>query len=318
MPIVSVLVPVRNAAPWLEASLASLARQTLADHEVILVNDGSTDDSGRMLDAAAARDSRLVVRHTPARGLPAALNLALSLARAPWIARHDADDVSHRHRLALQLTELQAHPELDVLGAGVRLFPASACGVGMRRWIAWHNTLLTHEQITSELLIDSSLTHGTAVFRRSTLERVGGWQERGWAEDLDLWIRLATAGARFGKLARVLYGWRQHPGSSTRTDNRYSHENFLNLKVSALDSGLLRDGRRATLVGVGQSLERWRRALGPRVATCHETRHPHELVVPGLETPVVLALMAPIARERWRRHLTQGGLTESADFIFVA
>ncbi|MEQ1833050.1 MAG: glycosyltransferase family A protein [Candidatus Eisenbacteria bacterium] len=318
MPLVSILVPVRNASPWLGASLASLARQTLADHEVVLVDDGSTDGSGRLLDEAAERDARLVVRHTPARGLPAALNLALSLARAPWIARHDADDLSHRHRLATQLAELERQPALDVLGTAVRLFPATACGVGMRRWIAWHNTLLTHEQITSELLIDSSLTHGTAMFRRATLEQAGGWQERGWAEDLDLWVRLAAQGARFGKLARVLYGWRQHPGSSTRTDSRYSHENFLDLKVSALDSGLLNGGRRVSLVGVGRSLERWRRALGQRVGACHESRRPGDLPVPELQVPVVLALMSPVARDRWRRHLTEGGLRESADFIFVA
>src|SRR5947207_16020636 len=71
-PRVSVLLPVRDAAPWLEASLASLARQTLADHEVIAVDDGSRDGSGEILDRAARVDPRLVVRHTGARGLPSA------------------------------------------------------------------------------------------------------------------------------------------------------------------------------------------------------------------------------------------------------
>src|SRR5215467_8580428 len=93
-PRVSVLLPVRDAAPWLSRALASLARQTLADHEVIAIDDGSRDGSGAMLEEAARLDPRIVVRHTPARGLPAALDLALSLARAPWVARQDADDVS--------------------------------------------------------------------------------------------------------------------------------------------------------------------------------------------------------------------------------
>src|SRR5947207_11187226 len=77
-PRVSVLLPVRDAAPWLASALASLSRQTLADHEVIAVDDGSTDGSGETLERAAGRDRRLTVRHTPARGLPAALGLALS------------------------------------------------------------------------------------------------------------------------------------------------------------------------------------------------------------------------------------------------
>src|SRR5439155_18632584 len=87
MPRVSVLLPVRDAAPWLPPSLASLARQTLADHEVIAIDDGSRDGSGELLDRAALRDRRIVVRHTTPNGLPAALHLALSLPRAPWVAR---------------------------------------------------------------------------------------------------------------------------------------------------------------------------------------------------------------------------------------
>ena len=128
IPRVSVLLPVRDAASWLASSLASLARQSIADHEVIAVDDGSRDGSGELLEQAARHDSRLVVRHTIAQGLPAALNLALSLARAPWIARQDADDVSHRERFARQLAWLASHPDVDVLGTCVRLFPTAAIG----------------------------------------------------------------------------------------------------------------------------------------------------------------------------------------------
>ena len=315
---VSVLLPVRDAAPWLASSLASLARQTVADHEVIAVDDGSTDGSGELLDRAARRDDRIVVIHTPARGLPAALNAALASASAPWVARHDADDLSHRERFERQLGRLAEEPSLDVLGTRIRLFPSGAVGVGMRRWTAWHNTLLTHESIQREVLIDSPLAHGTAMIRRDLLARSGGWSERGWAEDLDLWVRLLAAGARFGKLALPLYGWRQHARSSTRTDVRYSRERFLLLKVAALDSGLLHGGNRATLLGVGASLARWRAALGPRVREWHEVGRPEAQVAPFLRPPLVLAVMAMKARERWRRFLCALGMRESSDFIFVA
>lgn len=318
VPRVSVLLPVRDAAPWLASSLASLARQTEPDHEVLAVDDGSRDGSGELLDRAALRDPRIRVRHTPALGLPAALNLALSLARAPWLARHDADDLSHRDRFARQLAWLGRHPDVDVLGTRVRLFPGSATGVGMRRWAAWHNALLTHDEMRRELLIDSPLAHGAAMLRRAALEAVGGWCERGWAEDLDLWVRMFAAGMRFAKLPEPLYGWRQHPGSSTRTDARYSHEKFLSLKIAALDAGLLRNGRRATLVGAGASLVRWRDALGPRVETYHEVRKPIPKLAPNWRSPLVLALMAPAARARWRASLEMWGRRELADFIFVA
>jgi glycosyltransferase involved in cell wall biosynthesis len=313
-----VLLPVRDAAPWLGSALASLARQTLADHEVIAVDDGSRDGSGELLDRAAARDPRLVVRHTAARGLPAALGLALSLARATWVARQDADDLSHRTRLERQFEWLQQHPDVDVLGTCLRLFPGAAIGVGMRRWASWHNSLLTHEAMQRELLIDSPLAHGTMMARRTVVEGAGGWHERGWAEDLDLWVRLFARGARFAKLKQPLYGWRQHRSSATHTDPRYTLQRFLSLKSAALDQGLLRDGRRATLIGVGTSLSRWHDTLGSRVERRVEMRSPHAGVVPGLQPPLVLAVMAPVARERWRSVLTGGGLRELSDFIFVA
>ncbi len=315
---VSVLLPVRDAAPWLASSLASLARQTVDDHEVIAVDDGSVDGSGELLDRAARRDRRLVVRHTPPHGLPAALNLALSIARAPWIARHDADDLSHRERFERQLERAAREPSLDVIGTRVRLFPARATGAGMRRWVAWHNALLNHESMRRELLIDSPLAHGSALIRRATLERVGGWQERGWAEDLDLWLRMVEAGARLGKLAEPLYGWRQHPNSATRTDERYSRARFLSLKVAALAAGFLRGRDRVTLVGVGQSLARWRQALATWVGEWHEVRRPHRQSVARLRPPLVLAYMAPAARERWRAQLARCDMQELSDFIFVA
>ena len=317
-PRVSVLLPVRDAAPWLGSALASLARQTLADHEVIAIDDGSSDGSGDILERAARRDPRLVVHHTSARGLPAALGLALSLARAPWVARQDADDLSHGTRLSQQVEWLDAHPRVDVLGTRLRLFPAPAVGAGMRRWAAWHNALLTHESMRRELLIDSPLAHGTMMARRATLEAAGGWHERGWAEDLDLWLRLFEQGARFAKLAAVLYGWRQHRSSATRTDPRYSRERFLSLKSAALDAGLLRGGRRATLIGVGNSLSRWHETLGARIERRVEIRAPHAGTVPTLRPPLVLAVMAPVARERWREALRDRGLRELSDFVFVA
>lgn len=317
MPLVTFLMPVRNAAPWLESALSSLARQTMTDHEIVAIDDGSTDATPSILDAWTDREPRLRAVRQEAMGLPAALEHGRRLANSPWIARQDADDLSHRTRLERQLEFADRHPETDIVGTGVRLFPAASTGVGMRRWIAWHNTLLTHDAIAREVLIDSPLVHGTALLRQQALDRVNGWQECDWAEDLDLWVRSLEAGARFGKVKGPLYSWRQHPLSSTRTDSRYSRDRFTALKLAALDRGLLAGGRQATLIGVGKSLARWRAALGARLAAVCELRTPPARMEALLSRPLIIVLMSPVARERWRYALTAAGALELRDFIFV-
>jgi glycosyltransferase involved in cell wall biosynthesis len=315
MPLVSVLVPVRDAAPWLELAFASLLGQTLADLEVVAIDDGSRDDSGERLDRIARRDPRLRVFHTPPRGLPAALNLALTHARAPLVARHDADDVSHRRRLEFQAAWLAQHAGVAVLGTRVRLFPRA--GAGMRRWAAWHNGLLTHDEMAREVLIDSPLLHGTAMIRRSWLERVGGWTGRDWPEDLDLWIRMIESGARLAKLPRTLYGWRQHASSATRVDPRYRRPRFDDLRLAALKRGVLDHRRRIALVGVGTSLAHWRRLLeanGYDVDVLVAPR-PDPRVVASIPMPAVLVFGAAASRARWRAALTGH---EGRDFAFVA
>jgi glycosyltransferase involved in cell wall biosynthesis len=318
MPALSVLVPVRDARPWLEASFASLWRQRERDFEVIAVDDGSRDGSGEWLERAARSEPRLRVVHTAARGLPQALNTALAHARGRWIARHDADDLSHRDRFARQRAALDAAPGLAAIGCRVRLFPSAAVTAGMRRWAMWHNALLTHEQIAPEALIDSPLAHGSAMLRRRALERVGGWRDRPWAEDVDLWLRLLASGARFAKLPHTLYAWRQHATSATRTDPRYGRDRYLALRLAALERGLLRRAGSLTLVGVGESLASWRRAFagGPRTVRAVEARSLRDL--PLADRPLVLVFGAFAAREARRRVLIEHGLHEGRDFVFVA
>jgi glycosyltransferase involved in cell wall biosynthesis len=318
-PALSVLLPVRDAAPWLTQALASLARQTEGDFEVIAVDDGSRDASLEILEYAARRDPRIRVFHRPASGLPEALRFACEQARAPLLARQDADDLSHRERFAELRAYLHAHREVDVVSSRVRLFPSTSVGAGMRRWSAWHDSLLTHDAMHAERLIDVPLLNGAAMLRRRAVESAGGWRERGGPEDMDLWLRLFAQGSRFAKLGRRLYSWRQHPGSSTRTDPRYSLERFLALKVEELDRCLLAGDRRATLIGVGESLKRWSEALGEsRLRAVIEARDADARVLKGQVAPFVLAFVAPPARTRWRAAAQSADLRESIDFTFVA
>ncbi len=248
------------------------------------------------------------------------MNTALGAAHGRWIARQDADDVSHRRRFELQQAYAAAHPRVAVIGSRLRLFPLDAAGAGMRRWTAWHNALLDHDAMAAEVLIDSPLAHGTAMIARSALEDVGGWAERGWAEDLDLWLRLLAKGARFAKRPEILYGWRQHARSATRRDPRYATARFTALKLDALERGLLAGRPLVHLAGTGESLARWEAALrrAGHTAQVHAIRRPTRETARGLGRPLIVVCMSAVARERWRGVLRDSDMRELRDFIFVA
>jgi glycosyltransferase involved in cell wall biosynthesis len=333
LPRVSVLLPVRNAASTLGECLASLAAQTLADHEVVAVDDHSTDGSRAILEEAARRDPRVRVVGNPGEGLVAGLNAAGKAARASLLARMDADDVCHPDRLLAQAACLRASPDLSVLGTCVRLVGTEGRSEGMHAYVRWLNRLLDHDAIVRDLFVESPLAHPSVMMRAEMLARLGGYRAFDGPEDYDLWLRAHAAGARFAKLPDVLLDWRDGPARLSRTDPRYAPARFRDLKIRALEAGAL--ARRPAVVwGAGPVGKGWSRALrarGHHVAAFVEV-HPRRLgarihgvpVVPveaAAATPGALHLAAvgqPGAREEIRRHAARLGLRDGADLIAVA
>ncbi|MEE8106458.1 MAG: glycosyltransferase [Planctomycetota bacterium] len=333
MPRVSVLMPVHNAEPYLWAALRSLERQTFRDFEVIAVDDGSDDQSPERLAAAAARDPRISVLRPGRIGLVPALNLAREAARAPYLARFDADDAMHPRRLELQTAHLDAHPEVDILGSRVRHFPTATVLEGNRIYEGWLNSLLTHEEILRDRFVESPMPHPSVMMRATAFDRIGGYRDRGWAEDYDFWLRAAEAGLRFAKLPETLLFWRDHPDRLTRSDARASLQSFLRAKAEFLVRGPLAAPGPFVVWGAGMVGRRLTRLLiqagraptalldiDPRVIG--RTRHgrpilPVEAFRPG--SAIVLgAVGARGARAQIRERLLSWGLLETRDFWMVA
>jgi len=338
VPAVSVLMPCYNAARTLPEALDSLSGQTFPNFEVVAVDDGSTDSTPQILQERAANDKRLHVVSRPHAGLIASLNAGLGSCEASLVARMDADDWSHPERLSRQVAYLEAHPEVSVLSCRVAGFPEGQVRQGFRIYIDWLNSLLSDEDIRREMFIESPLPHPSVTFRRQVIMQVGGYQECIWAEDYDLWLRLYLAGVRFAKLPEILLGWREHPERLTRTDSRYSLENFLRAKAFYLIRGPL-VGRDAVIVwGAGMVGRRMVKQLEAQNAplTAFVDIDPRKIgrsrrglpIITSEELagwwkrfdhPVILAAVgARGARQLIRRRLTQMGLCEGKDWWWVA
>ncbi|NKB68013.1 MAG: glycosyltransferase [Candidatus Latescibacteria bacterium] len=252
-PSVSVLMPVYNAAQTLDETLASLQAQTLDDFEIVAVDDGSQDDSLDLLRAWARRDHRLQAIDGGRKGLIGALNYGLKNCRAPLVARMDADDRVHPQRLAQQRALLDGDASLSVVGSLVELFPRDSLSPGMAQYENWLNGLVDHPSISREIFIESPIVHPSAMVRRRELLELGAYQDRGWPEDYDLWLRYFTAGRRFAKVPQTLVYWREHPNRLTRTDRRYSVENFLRAKAHYLLKGPLQNCDGLVVWGAGKT-----------------------------------------------------------------
>ncbi len=239
MPTVSVLIPCFNVDTTIDEALSSLKAQSLQDFEVVLVDDGSEDETLPHLHNWAGADPRFRVIALPHGGIIPALNAGLEACQSNIIARMDADDRSAPDRLQQQVDMLTAHPEIAVVSSLIRGFPEEKLGVEFREYINWLNELLTDDEIKQRMYLKSPLAHPSVAFRRTWVNQVGGYQDHGWAEDYDLWLRLFQAGAHFIKVPQVLLEWRDHPRRLTHTDGRYSEQSDLNLKAHYLMKGPL-------------------------------------------------------------------------------
>lgn len=252
-PLVSVLMPVRNGVDHLDECRASLEAQTLSDFEIVVVDDASSDATPERLAAWRQSEPRLKVLDNPNPGLIPALNLGLRHCRADLVARMDADDRAHPDRLLRQSALMDSNPGLTVAACWVRHFTAGSIGKGLQIYERWLNSLVSHEEILRDRFVESPIPHPGAMFRRKAIVSAGGYQDRGWPEDYDLWLRLAAAGHRFQKVPQVLHFWRDRPDRLTRTDRRYAVERFLECKAEHLMSGPAGNCRELVVWGSGQT-----------------------------------------------------------------
>lgn len=206
-PAVSVVMGVHNGAPWVGEAIASVLRQTAADLELIVVDDGSTDATAGIL--AAVGDRRVRVERRPHQGLTDALIHGLGLARAPLVARLDADDLAGPERLARQRAFLDSHPDVGLLGAGAREVDSSGRDVALIR------PPEDDTAIRRALIRRNPFVHSSVVMRREVAERAGGYDASfAVAQDYDLWMRMSRW-TRMANLGEPLVIRRLLPGRVT-------------------------------------------------------------------------------------------------------
>lgn len=199
-PALAVVMAVKNGADCVAKAVESVLGQSFRDFEFVVVNDGSTDDTGAILDRYAAADPRLRVIHQPNQGLGPSLNTAIRATTAPLIARQDADDESLPGRFEAQVRFMHDNPSIIVCGTWAE-FVHEPWGY------RFAFTPPTTPAMVRAALEEGGrpVVHGAVVMRRDALQREGNlYRFRGCSQDLDLWLRLLAFGD-FAVLPSRLY-----------------------------------------------------------------------------------------------------------------
>lgn len=213
MPLVSVLMAAYNCERYVAQAVTSVLNQSLQDFELIIVNDGSTDRTLKILQRYAAQDQRICLISRENQGIPRTRNELLAAATAELIAIMDADDIALPNRLAQQVEFLQQHPEVVCLGSAFELIDAKG------RFLTKLPVPLYNDEIQQQILAGhAAIFQPCAMLRRSTVQQIGGYDETmPQAEDLDLWLRLGEVG-ELANLPEALVQYRLHANSVSEQD----------------------------------------------------------------------------------------------------
>ena len=332
MPAVSVLLPFRNAAPTLDAAIASIAAQTFPDLELLLIDNGSTDESPAIAGGWAAGTERVHLVLEPTVGIAYALNTGLRHAQGGYIARMDADDVCLPQRLAAQVAYLDTHPDIGVLGTRTAFTTTVARSNGMRDFVDRQNAILTPQEHYVKRFVDAPLAHPTVMFRRELVERHGRYDTGALPEDHELWLRWMDAGVRFAKLPEELLTWNDHALRLSRTHANYSTQAFFSTKAKWLAKWLHRklNGRPVIIAGTSTMCRQRASQLeaeGVPIAAFTDVRPrhipgfafiPHDALPPSGEAFLVSFISQRGTGDRIAGFLVSRGLVEGEDFILAA
>lgn len=191
--------------PYLPEAVDSILGQTLKDFRLLVINDGSTDDSANYLETV--KNPRVTVIHQENQGLGATLNKAIELCQTKYVARMDSDDIMLPSRLEQQLNYMEQHEDVVILGTQLAF-------IAGERIVRAPKVPIQHKDIEERLMMRNSgaVCHSSLMLRMEAVRAVGGYRIGGAGEELDFFLRLCEIG-RAANLEHLLHYYRIHENS---------------------------------------------------------------------------------------------------------
>lgn len=229
--MISILMPVYNAAPFLEDCLQSILEQTHQEWELLAVDDFSEDASFSILKRYKNKDHRIKVFQSSAKGIIPALQKAYQESIGQYITRMDADDKMAADKLSLLYAALKEKGEGYIATGLVQYFSATQLGAGYLKYANWLNKLTQESRNFEEIYKECVIPSPAWLLARADLELCAAFSPEQYPEDYDLCFRFYKAGLKIVGIPHVLHFWRDHSNRSSRTDPNYANNLYFNLKI---------------------------------------------------------------------------------------
>ncbi len=226
-PEVSVVMSVFNGETYLREAIDSVLTQTFKDFEFIIINDGSTDGTLKIIQSYTDPRIQLISREN--KGLVASLNEGIKQARGRYIARQDADDISLPHKLAQQVQTIETNQAV-LVSTAFSMFSTDPGAVLDCQCLINNDVVLKRE-----FYAQNPFGHGATMFSREAAVRVGMYEDVGPVEDYDLWAKLMHEG-KFSYAEEVCYLWRINPQGISQTETEHQQHCARAVRTNRLTS----------------------------------------------------------------------------------
>lgn len=241
-PAITVLMPAYNAAEYIKEAIDSVLNQTFTDFEFLIINDGSTDDTEKIIRGYT--DKRIRLYSQPNAGVIGALNKGLELSKADLIARFDADDVCYHNRLEVQYAFMKANPEYVLIGSDADYMEENGTYIFTHKFNAY-----TDEEIRALSRSVCPFIHSAVMFRKQKVLESGGYDKGAIGfEDHMLWWKLIQLG-KVMNMDQALIKVRFNPDSVT-VDERWRGPEYRRIKYGSIENGYVTNDDLAELKGI--------------------------------------------------------------------
>lgn len=253
-------MPVFNEYKHLEVCLDSIVKQSEENWELIAVDDFSDDDSWKILERYASKDTRIKIFKNKTKGIIPALELAYAQSKGYAITRMDADDKMHPKKLEMMAKLLGLNPKACIT-TKVEYFAEYELADGFLRYANWLNELTLQENHYDSIYKECVVASPCWMMNRNTLDMIGGICNDRYPEDYDMVFRLYEHQVKIKGVSKVLHYWRDHDARASRNDPNYASQDFVELKLHYLLKCEGLKTRPVILWGAGGAGKLWAKAL---------------------------------------------------------